>query len=260
MNTPMAHPQPIPSPFAPSMRTDSAGMAGLVGVEDRGLRAAATSAGVGIVLLAVLATFGVLFAVDGLVTSGDAAGTARDIIKSETLFRLGIVSLLVTAGVDVVVAWGLYRVFRRTSGGLSVLAAWFRLAYATAFVVAVGHLVGALELLHAPSGAFSTAQNQARALSEIEAFHAGFSAGLVLFGAHLLLVGYLAYRSGFVPRLLAALVALSGAGYAFDGVAAVLSNGSMPAVATVTFLGEFLLGIWLLVRVRGGAETFAKRI
>ncbi len=221
---------------------------------DGGLRAGATAAGVGTLLLAVLATFGVLFAVDGLVTPGDPARTAQDITGSELLFRLGIVSLLATAAIDIVVAWGLHRVFRRTSSGLSTLAAWFRLAHATALLIAVGHLVGALRLLDAPSGAFSTAQNQARALSEVEAFHDVFNAGLVLFGAHLVLVGCLAYSSGFVPRVLAALVCLAGAGYAFDGVASVLSNGAAPAVATVTFLGELLLGIWLLARGRRLSE------
>lgn len=208
--------------------------------------------------MAVLATFGVLFAVDGLVTPGDPARTARDIAGSEMLFKLGIVSLLVTAAVDVVVACGLYRVFRQTSSNVSMLAAWFRLAYATAFLVAVGHLVGALRMVHAPSGAFNTAQNQARALSDVNAFHDVFRAGLVLFGVHLLLVGYLAYRSGFVPRPLAALVFLAGAGYAFDSIASVLSNASAPAVASVTFFGEFLLGVWLLVRGRSLNEGASK--
>ena len=73
---------------------------------------------------------------------------------------------------------------------------------------------------------------------------------MLLFGLHLFLVGCLAHRSGFVPRLLAVLVCLAGAGYAFDSVAGVLSNGAAPAVATVTFLGELLLGLWLLARGR----------
>lgn len=244
MTTGVTHPRARALLATLSTRVDAA--AG----EDRGMRAAATSAGVGILLLAVLATFGVLFAVDGLVTPGNAARTARDVIGSETLFRLGIVSLLLTAAIDVVVAWGLYRVFRRTSSGLSMLAALFRLAYATAFLGAVGHLVGALRALHASLGPFSVAQNQARALSEVDAFHDVFSAGLVLFGAHLILVGYLAYRSGFVPRLLGALVCLAGAGYVFDSFATVLTDGRAPAVATVTFLGEFLFGVWLLARGR----------
>ena len=45
-------------------------------------------------------------------------------------------------------------------------------------------------------------------------------------GTHLILVGYMAYSSGFVPRFLAALVCLSGAGYAFDSIASVLWSGA----------------------------------
>ena len=244
MSTAMTDQAPHAPPATPPTPRDST--ANL----DKGFRAAASSAGIGILLLAALATFGVLFAVDGLVTPGDASRTARHIGGSEMLFKLGIVSLLVTAAVDVVVACALYRVFRRTSSDVSLLAAVFRLAYATVFVVAVSHLVGALRLLHEPSGAFSALQNQARALSEVQAFHDDFSAGLALFGAHLLLVGYLAYGSRFVPRLLAALVCLAGAGYLFDSLARVLSNGSLPEAATVTFVGEFLLGVWLLAKGR----------
>ena len=236
--------QPRPGTALPSSRRAPGAGA------DRDVHAAATGAGVGIVLLAVLATFGVLFAVDGLVTPGDPARTAQDITGSETVFRLGIVSLLLAVVVDVLVAGGLYRVFRRTSSTVSMIAAWFRVAYAAAFLVAVAHLVGALRLLHAPAGPFTTAQHQVRALSDLDAFTDVVAAGLVLFGAHLLLVGYLAYRSGFVPRLLAALVGVAGAGYVFDSLADVLSNGSAPAVATVTFVGELLLGVWLLVRGR----------
>ena len=224
-------------------------------LQDGAFRAGATGAGAGILLLALLAPFGVLLAVDGLVTPGDPARTAQDIAGSAVLFRLGIVSLLAVAVIDIVVAWGLHQVLRRTDGGLSALAAWMRLAYATVLLVGVAHLVAALRLLDAPPGTFTATQNQVRALSEIEAFHDVFSAGLMLFGVHLILVGCLAWQSGFVPRLLGTLVCLSGAGYAFDSVAAVLSDGAAPAAATVTFVGELLLGVWLLARGRRAEEA-----
>jgi hypothetical protein len=71
-----------------------------------------------------------------------------------------------------------------------------------------------------------------------------------LFGLHLLVIGYLAYRSGYVPRLLGALIAISGFGYAADSVGAVLSQGSWTDVSSFKFIGEFLLALWLLIRVR----------
>ena len=76
-----------------------------------------------------------------------------------------------------------------------------------------------------------------------------------LFGLHLLLIGYLAYRSGYVPRLLGALIAISGLGYAADSLGAVLSQGSWTDISAFTFIGEFLLALWLLIRARSIAVS-----
>jgi hypothetical protein len=73
-------------------------------------------------------------------------------------------------------------------------------------------------------------------------------AALILFGVHLALLGHLAYVSGFVPRALGVLLVIAGAGYAFDSFVTVFASGAPFPDSTVTFLGEFLLGVWLLVR------------
>jgi hypothetical protein len=76
------------------------------------------------------------------------------------------------------------------------------------------------------------------------------SFALFLFGLHLLGVGYLAYRSGYVPRLLGVLIAIAGLGYVIDTFGAVLSRGSWSDVSLFTFIGEFLLALWLVIRGR----------
>jgi hypothetical protein len=107
---------------------------------------------------------------------------------------------------------------------------------------------------------FTPAQLQAQALSGINAYTDVWTAGLVLFGIHLLLVGYLAYRSGYVPRFLGVLLVVAGVGYALDSVATVLSDGAWDAVSAFTFVGEFLLAVWLVVRGRrlGSPEPLAR--
>jgi hypothetical protein len=213
------------------------------------MRNASMIAGVGILLIAALAGFANFVVLEGLVTSGDAARTAKHITESENLFRFGIVSMFVVVALDVVVAWALYHVFRPVSDGVSMLAAWFRLAYAAVFAIAIGQLPGVLRLLskdHYLAG-FSTEQMQAQALSGIDAFRDLWHVGLVLFGLHLLGLSYLAYRSGFAPKLLGVLLAVAGAGYVFDSVAEVLSRGSWPEVSAFTFVGEFLLALWLVI-------------
>jgi hypothetical protein len=90
------------------------------------------------------------------------------------------------------------------------------------------------------------------------AFNDIWYVGQFLFGAHLLLIGYLAYRSGYVPRIVGALLLIAGLGYATDSLGAVLSADSWNAVSSFTFLREFLLALWLVIRARhisvGAAE------
>jgi hypothetical protein len=214
----------------------------------RSIRTSSLIAGVALMAMAALAGFGNFVAVEGLVTPGNAAKTADDILAAEGTFRLGVLALYLVVVLDVVIAWALMRVFNPVSSSLSRLAAWFRLAYSAVFLVAISQLAGIPDLLGG-SSAFTPEQVESQALARVAAFNDIWFAGLILFSVHLVLVGYLAYRSGYVPKLLGALVVIAGIGYAFDSVGTVLSD-SPPAISTVTFVGEFLLGVWLLIRGR----------
>ena len=241
-DTTLEHPAPIrpsaPPPIAELRDTT------------RAVRRAALIAGAALTVMAALAGFGNIVIVQGLVTPGDAAVTADDILGSEGTFRLGVASLYLAALLDVVVAWALLRVFSPVNAELSRLGAWLRLAYAAVFMVALGQLAGIPGLLTDTDGTnvFTTGQRQAQALAKVDAFHDIWFAGLILFGAHLIVAGYLAYKSGFVPRLIGVLLVIAGAGYAFDSFVTVFTEDAPFAVSNVTFLGEFLLGLWLLLR------------
>ena len=65
----------------------------------------------------------------------------------EGTFRLGVLAWLLVVVLDVVVAWALYRVFRPVSPAVSMLTAVFRLVYTAVFLVAVGQLLRALDVL-----------------------------------------------------------------------------------------------------------------
>jgi Domain of unknown function (DUF4386) len=169
------------------------------------LRTPAVVAGVGILLISILAGLANFGAVEALVTVGDATKAAQDIVASEGSFRLAIAAFVLVAVLDALVAWGLYAFFKPVSPEVALLAGWLRLAYAAVFAVAVSHLAGALHLLGDADylRTFTPDQLRTQALLKITDFHDLWTVGLVLFGAHLLLVGYLIYRSGFAPRLLA---------------------------------------------------------
>jgi len=204
---------------------------------DQSIRTASTIAGVGLLAMSVLSAFGYLVAVKGLAVPGNGARTATNISGHEGLFRFGILSLYLVAALDVVVAWALYRVFRRVSDAMSALAAWLRVAYAGVFMAAIGQLVGVLRL-------------HAQALRDINAFTNIWDAGLVLFGLNLFVLAYLAYRSRYVPRLFGVLLAIAGLGYVFDTALRVLVRGSSSDVSAMTGIGEFVFALWLVIRGR----------
>jgi hypothetical protein len=209
-----------------------------IGSATRSLRTASLIAGTGILLLAVLAVFGNFIAVGALVTPEDAAKTARDILASEGLFRWGVASLILVAVLDIVVARALLTVFEPVNRSVSAMAAWFRVAYAVVFLVAIAQLVVALGLLGDPR----------QTLRAINTYTAVWNAGLVLFAVHLLLIGYLAYRSGFVPRVIGILLVVAGLGYLTDGFGTVLVSGYSLGIAQFTFVGEVVLIGWLLLK------------
>lgn len=213
------------------------------------LSRASATAGIGLVLMIVPAFLGNFVAVEGLVTAGDAVRTASDISASMGLFRFGIASLFAVVLLDVVVAVALYRVFRSVSVAASMLAAAARLVYAAIFMVAISHLAGVANLLGSTESValLGSEPVQAQALLGVESYLDTWSAGLLVFGLHLLVIGWLAWRSGYVPRVLAALLAVAGLGYTFDSMAAVLMGHGAPTIAEYTFVGEVLLAVWLIV-------------
>ncbi|MGP8063196.1 MAG: DUF4386 domain-containing protein [Acidimicrobiales bacterium] len=219
---------------------------------NQSIRKASTTAGVGLLLMSALSTFGYLVAVRGLVVPGNAARTATNIAGHEGLFRFGILSLSLVVALDVVVAWALYRVFKPVSEGISRLTAWLRIAYAGIFMVAISQLVGVFRLLGNTGhfGIVRSDQLHAQVLLHINTFTNIWDAGLVLFGLDLFGLAYLAYRSGYVPKLLGILLAIAGFGYVFDTVTRVLVRGSSSDVSAITGIGEFVFALWLVIRGR----------
>jgi hypothetical protein len=209
-------------------------------------------AGVGILLLAVLAAVVNVVVIGGLITQGDAGRTASDVLASEGLFRLGTAALVAVVILDIVVAWALMIFFGPVDQALSRLAAWFRLGYAAIFAVAIGQLIGVPRLLSDNQylTTFSIEQRHTQALVDVKAFQDIWHVGLALFGVHLILIGYLAFKSGYVPRFLGVLLGIAGGGYLFDTFGGLVVANYSVNISAFTFIGEAALMVWLLIKGR----------
>ena len=200
-------------------------------------RTSALVGGTTLAAMAVLAIFGNFIAITPLVTPGDAAKTAADIGASPVLFGAGILAMFLATLLDLVVAAALYRLFRPVNRRLSAVAAWTRVAFAAAQAVAIAQLVPVFGLLDQP----------AEALSAVEAFRTIWLISLGLFGMFLLLMAYLEFRSGFIPKVFGILLAIAGIGYVLDALGTVFIPGFGAIFGNFGFVGEVASMLWLLI-------------
>jgi len=203
------------------------------------LRTAAIVAGVGLLLMAILSPIAYLNTFQRLVNFDDAALTAQNISNSMGAFRTAILFLFAVALLDVLVAWGLYIVLKPANKNLSALAAWLRVIYGGIFIFAISKLYAALQVV-TPDGT--------QAMTFLKAFQSIWDMGLILFGFHLLVLGYLAFKSGYIPKWLGVFLVLASVGYIVDGFGKTLSPDYNLNIAQFTFVGEVLLIFWLLWR------------
>lgn len=227
-----------------------------VGIE-LSVRQAAKIAGAAYVALFVLGIFANFVVREGLIEAGDASATVANIQDSELLFRIGIVSFLIIFVLDVVIAWLLYIIFRSESRDISLVAAWFRLVYTAFLGIAVIFFFVVLQLLSGVDylSSLSTGQIEAQVMLYLDAFNFTWLIGLLMFGIHLIILGYLILKSVSIPKYMGVLLVLAGAGYVIDTTAfSVLSEYEdysdvfLAIVAIPSIVGELAFTIWLFMK------------
>ncbi|MFD2409979.1 DUF4386 domain-containing protein [Paenibacillus rhizoplanae] len=219
----------------------------------------ARTGGISLIVMAIAAAFSYGYIHGSVVVNGDAAATFARLQSSPSLFRAEILGWIVIIACDVVAAWALYQVLRPVHPGLSLLGAWLRLAYTAVLGVAVSSLI-VVSLLTGGSApelsGFTIGQLQGEVMLALQGFEAVWSAGLILFGGHLLVVGLLAVRAENIPKPLSVLLLLAGFGYMALHLCSLLVpeyTGFIQMVKWIFILpmtaGELGLGIWLLFRI-----------
>ena len=186
-----------------------------------------------------------------LFVAGDAAATAANIQASEGLFRLGIAADVMAFMADALVAVLLFFLLRSAGTVLAAVAAAFRLIAHPA--MASINLVNQWSALTVLENGGSAEQ----AYQLMQAHTAGYLMAGFFFGASLLMLAVLLWRSDLFPQWLGVLVAVAGAGYLVESFGMVLApseEGLYGMIVTITaVVGEFALTGWLLIRgVRQG--------
>jgi len=200
-------------------------------------------------LLTFLTGAPLIFVSGRLVVPGDAAATATNILAHEPLFRLGFASNLVATACYIAVTALFYDLFKPVNRSVSLLAAFFSLvgcavgAASSAFYLAPLVVLGGVQYL----SVFQVEELQGLAFVFLKLHAQMYNIGLIFFGFYCLLIGYLIFRSAFLPRFLAVLMAFAGLGW-LTFLSPPLANYLSPYVLAPGIVGEGALTLWLLVK------------
>jgi Domain of unknown function (DUF4386) len=209
----------------------------------------------GVLYLAYIVTFafGDIVLRQRFVAWGNASVTAHNILSASGTFRFGFVAELVSALLFFLAAWALYELLKPVHHGLALLFLLLNLAgvviecMTTLAWFAALVLVSDADLLKA----LQPSQLDALAMGFISLHKDGFMIAQLFFGFWLLPLGYLVYRSGFLPRLLGVLLMLDCAGvliWFFQFF--LLPNDEYLSYAglAVSFVAEVSLSLWLCLK------------
>lgn len=206
-------------------------------------------------LIITMASILAHFVVPGqLIVPGNAAATAENIMASETLFRLGAIgSELIILLSEVLLSVVLYEMFKPVSKTLSLLAAVSRLIMTTIHGLNLLNYFFVLQLLSGTAYLSVFEPNQLHALVSLflDAHSYGFTIGIAFLVPHVLILGYLIFKSGYFPKVLGILFVIAGFGYLVDSFALLLSPSYQTTpvfIALPIAIAEIAFPLWLLIK------------
>jgi hypothetical protein len=210
-------------------------------------RPSARITGVVYLIYFLTAVFGAQF-LRGLAVDGDALVTANNILAHQPLYRLGLAIGLIATACYIAVTALFYGLFKPVNRSLSLLAAFFSLVgcailgFSSVFQLAPLVVLGGSQYL----SVFKVEQLRALALMFLELNTQANNICVIFFGFYCLLIGYLIFRSDFLPRILGVLMAIAGLGW-LTFLSPPLANYLSPYNLVFGFLAELSLCLWLLV-------------
>lgn len=193
-------------------------------------------------LLLPLGILGILYVPAALIVPGDAPATANNIMANEALFRLSIVGALLVQVVNIFVVLFLYKVLEPVNKNMARLMVIFILLGAP--IAMLNELNRGAVLLLLPSA------DPSYALMTLffELHEYGITIASIFWGLWLFPMGYLVFKSNYIPKIIGILLIIGCFGYLIDSFTFLLFPTWGMTISQFTFVGELLLPLWLLVK------------
>lgn len=201
-------------------------------------------------LLIPLGIFGMIYVPNTLFVPEDIATTIGNIMANQALFRAGAVVALITQVVQILVVLYLYKVLKPVNKNYAVLMAVFVLVAVPIAMLNELNQFAVLLLLNGSGNLnfFTPDQTQALVALLLDLRQSGIFIAQIFWGLWLLPMGYLTYKSSFLPKIIGALLVVAGFGYLVDSLVFFFVPAFGIEFSEFTFVGELAMTLWLLIK------------
>jgi len=198
--------------------------------------------------------FSEVFVRQRMLIRGDALATAQYILEHETLFRSGFAITLFYLLCNIPLLFIFHEIFKNTHKPLVKMMVFFFLTGNT--IEIVNMLNHFLPLNYLKTGAALEGLGEAGAASmaymSLINFNTGFGISLVFFGCYCILIGFLIYKSRYLPHLIGILMGLGGICYIMNSFTIFLipdfAKHLFPYILLPCFIAELSFASWLVFK------------
>ncbi|MFZ0960917.1 MAG: DUF4386 domain-containing protein [Terriglobia bacterium] len=216
------------------------------------IKKTARVAGLFYLLMGIAAPISLMYVPGKLIVWGNATATANNILTSQSLFRIGIVSGLASGIIFIFLALALYRLLKGVNQPRAALMVILAVAQVPIGFVNELNQIAALVLVRGADflSAFDKPQRDALAMLFLHVHGQGIIVSEIFWGLWLFPFGLLVFRSGFLPRVLGVWLIVNGFAYVTMSLTALLLPEYQRIVDKIAFpalLGEMAIMLWLLI-------------
>lgn len=223
-------------------------------IKDISTKKTARIAGVLYFLFLILGVFSFFYVPSKIFVEGNAFETAKNIITNESLFRLGIASNIIGQIIFVFLVLVLYQLFKEVNKTYARLMVALVIASVPITFLVILNQITSLMLLGGADflKVFDLNQLQALSLLFFNVYNAGIIIVGIFWGLWLYPFGYLAYKSGFIPKVIGVFLMIGCFVYLIDSFSFLLLPDYRDVIsgflALPMSIGEISMIGWLLIK------------
>ena len=212
------------------------------------MRRIAITTGISLLIMAIVGGFSFGYVYPEFNQIDQSEFTYDNMLNNKELYKNMLLGILIILILDLLVSYTLFRYFEKDNRRLSLVSAIIRIIYTIIFAIATLYLVRNLTDFEVTNQSI---------VANFQNFEFTWNVGLMIFGLHIILIGFLMKLHNRIPKFLYYLTLIGGISYVLVHLLKLnfpsqfVANLEMVLALPMAF-GEIGLAIWLLVK--GGKD------